>query len=402
MSLTGARVLVGISGGIAAYKMPQVVRGLQHLGADVRVVTTANAERFVAPETLAVLTRHPVHQDLFRRDEEFPVLHVGLAAWADLVLVAPATANLVAKMAHGLADDLLSALLLSTRAPILVAPSMEEHMLDHPATRENLRLLAERGCVVVEPASGELASGVTGRGRLPEPEELVARVVEQLAPTRDLAGLRLLVTAGPTVEDLDPVRYLANRSTGKMGYALARRARDRGAEVWLIAGPTPLPPPSGVSLTRVRSALELQAAVEARWPEVDVAILAAAPCDYRPRRVAAEKLHAGEVETLELVANPDIAAGLGQDKGDRLLVVFALETEPGHDRAVAKLKRKQADLVVLNNLRDEGAGFEVDTNVVTLIDARGQVESLPKMEKAAVADRVLDWVAVRRATGRQR
>jgi phosphopantothenoylcysteine decarboxylase/phosphopantothenate--cysteine ligase len=274
---------------------------------------------------------------------------------------------------------------------------MEEHMLDHPATQQNLRVLAERGCVILEPATGELASGVTGRGRLPEPEELVARVVQQLAPSRDLAGLKLLVTAGPTVEDLDPVRFLANRSTGKMGFALARRARDRGAEVWLVAGPTPLPPPSGVSLTRVRSTLEMQTAVESRWPAVDAAVLAAAPCDYRPRQLAVEKIHAGEAATLELVANPDIAAGLGRDKGDRILVVFALETEPGHDRAVAKLRRKQADLVVLNNLRDEGAGFEVDTNVVTLIDAQDRVESLPRMDKAAVADRVLDWLVARRA-----
>jgi phosphopantothenoylcysteine decarboxylase/phosphopantothenate--cysteine ligase len=395
MSLSDHRLLIGICGGIAAYKMPQVVRGLQGQGADVRVVCTAAAARFVTPATLETLTRHRVHQDMFARDDDFPVLHVGLGGWATAVLVAPATAHTVARMAHGLADDLLTAILLSTRAPVYVAPSMEEHMLDHPATRTNLELLVARGCTLIEPATGVLASGASGRGRLPEPEELVQRLAADLAPRGNLTGVRLLVTAGPTIEDLDPVRYLANRSTGKMGYALAMRARDRGAQVQLVTGPVSLPAPAGVAVTRVRSALEMQQAVALQWPTVDAAILAAAPCDYRPRERAVHKLHAGGMPPLELVPNPDIAAGLGRDKGDRLLVIFALESEAGLDRARDKRQRKNADLVVLNNLRDPGAGPETDTNVVTLIDRQDQVMPLPRMDKAQVADRILDWLAAR-------
>ena len=394
MNLQGRRILLGISGGIAAYKAPSVMRELIRLGAEVRVVMTANAHRFVAESPLAVLSRHPVHTEMFGRDEAFPVLHVGLAAWAELVLILPATANLMAKMAYGLADDLLSCLLLSTAAKIVVAPSMEEHMLDHPATQANLHLLSQRGCRLIEPAAGELASGAIGRGRLPGEEAIVAVVVRALG-TGDLQGLKLLVTAGPTVEDIDPVRFLSNRSSGKMGYALARRGQERGASVWLISGPTHLPPPPGVEVCRVRSALERQQQADALFAIADAALMAAAPADFRVRQPATEKIRRERQGlTLELVENPDIAAGLGAHKrAGQALVVFALESEAGLERAREKLARKQGDLVVLNNLREPGAGFEVDTNVVTLIDVQGQVEKLPLLSKTEVADRILDWVA---------
>ena len=395
--LKGKRILLGLSGGIAAYKAPLILRELVKLGADVRVVLTESGQRFAAESPLEVLSRHRVHADLFGRDEEFPVLHVGLAAWADLVLVAPATADFIAKMACGLADDLLSCLLLSTAAHIAVAPSMEEHMLDHPATQANLGVLRERGCLVIEPDAGELASGAEGRGRLPEPGAIVEQVARMLAGEQDLVGVKLLVTAGPTVEDIDPVRYIGNRSSGKMGYALARRALARGARVWLVSGPTQLTPPPGAELRWVRSTREMQQEAEAVFGEMDAAVMAAAPSDFRAREVAAEKIKTGHGGlTLELVENPDIAAGLGARKRvGQVLVVFALESEAGLERAREKLARKQGDMVVLNNLREEGAGFEVDTNVVTLIDVRGEAEKLPKMSKDEVADRILDWVGAR-------
>jgi len=396
MGTQGKKILIGITGGIAAYKAPLILRELVRLGADVRVVMTASAHKFAAAPTLEVLSRHPVHTDMFARDAEFPVLHVGLAGWADLVLIAPATANSIAKMAHGLADDLLSCLLLSTAAPVVVAPSMEEHMLDHAATQANMRTLRERGCLFIEPEAGELASGAPGRGRLPEPQAIAARIVEIFDAEGDLEGLKLLVTAGPTVEDIDPVRFIGNRSSGKMGYALAQRARARGARVWLVSGPTHLPEPTGVDVRGVRSALEMQAVVEGLFDEADAAILAAAVADYRVKEAAAEKIKRGRGgRTLELVETPDIAAGLGQRKQGQILVVFAMETEEGVELAKEKLARKRGDLVALNNLGEEGAGFGVDTNVVTLIDAQGQSQKLPRMSKLEVADRILDWVGSR-------
>ena len=398
MELAGKRILLGVTGGIAAYKTPLLVRELIRRGADVRVVMTESGGKFVAAATLEVLSRHPVHSDMFARDEEFPVLHLGLAGWPDLVLVAPATANSIARMALGLADDLLAAVMLSTTAPVLVAPSMEEHMLDHAATQANIETLRRRGCAIIAPEEGELASGASGRGRLPEPEVIAERAVQELVCGRDLEGLKLLVTAGPTLEDIDPVRFIGNRSSGKMGYAVAQRARKRGAQVWLISGPTQLSVPVGVELLRVRSTLELQRQADALFAEMDGAIMAAAPADYRPREVATEKIkRSGSSLHIELVENPDVAAGLGARKREeQLLVLFALETEEGLDQAREKLARKKGDLVVLNSLRDAGAGFEVDSNVVTLIDTQGKVEKLPKMSKIEVADRILDWLGEQR------
>ncbi len=386
------RVLLIVSGGIAAYKAPHIVRALAKRGAQVRVVTTAHAARFVAPATLEVLSRHPVHSDLFDRDPDFPVLHVGLAEWADLIVVAPMTAHLLARAALGMADDLATAILLGARTAIVAAPAMEENMLQHEAVQMNADTVRARGWHWIEPEVGELASGASGVGRMPEPEDIAMRAEALLHPP-DLSGLRVLVTAGPTLEDIDPVRFIGNRSTGKMGFALAARAHARGARVTLIAGPTHLSTPAGVERIDVRSALDMQRAAEAAFADSDVAVLAAAVADYRVAEIAEHKIkRGGTAPVLALVENPDIAAELGARKKGQTLVLFAMETEQGLERAREKLQRKGGDLIALNNLRDEGAGFAVDTNVLTLIDAQGEVVELPKMSKGDAADRILDWV----------
>ena len=396
MSLHQRKILLGVTGGIAAYKAPELVRQLGALGADVRVVLTRGAGEFVAEKTLAVLSRHPVYTDLFDRDGEFPVLHVGLAEWAEAILVAPATAHFFGRVAGGLADDLLTAVMMSATAPAFLAPAMEENMLASGAVAANLQTLAARGYQLIEPGTGPLASGASGRGRMPEPAALAAAVAAHFSG--DLAGLKLLVSAGPTVEDIDPVRFISNRSSGKMGYAIAQRAAERGAEVQLVSGPTALVPPAGVALREVRSTLDMQRAVAALFDGVDAAILAAAPADYRVAQIAEHKIkRSGDALSIDLVENSDIAAGLGARKQGRTLVIFAMETEKGVQRAREKLERKGGDLVVLNMLRDEGAGFGVDTNRVTFIDTAGGEEVLPLMSKLALADRILDWVRAHRA-----
>ena len=396
MSLHQRKILLGVTGGIAAYKAPELVRQLGALGADVRVVLTRGAGEFVAEKTLAVLSRHPVYTDLFDRDGEFPVLHVGLAEWAEAILVAPATAHFLGRVAGGLADDLLTAVMMSATAPAFLAPAMEENMLASGAVAANLQTLAARGYQLIEPETGPLASGASGRGRMPEPAALAAAVAAHFSG--DLAGLKLLVSAGPTVEDIDPVRFISNRSSGKMGYAIAQRAAERGAAVQLVSGPTALVPPAGVALREVRSTLDMQRAVAALFDGVDAAILAAAPADYRVAQIAEHKIkRSGDALAIDLVENPDIAAGLGACKQGRTLVIFAMETEKGVQRAREKLARKGGDLVVLNMLHDEGAGFGVDTNRVTFIDTAGGEEVLPLMSKLTLADRILDWVRARRA-----
>ena len=360
---------------------------------------TAAAARFVTATTLEVVTRHAVHTDLFERSGEFPVLHVGLGEWAELVLIAPATANTIGKMANGIGDDLLSSVLLTSAAPVLLAPAMEEGMLENPHVQRNARLLRQQGVGWIEPEEGELASGAHGKGRMASPEAIVDQVEDFLethgrrAPgeSGDLAGLTVLVTAGPTCEDLDPVRFISNRSTGKMGYAVAAGAVRRGAAVKLISGPTDLQPPEKAEVSQVRSAVEMLEVAREWFREADIAVMAAAVADYRAAEYSDDKIkRASDRIALELVPNPDIAAELGASKGNRVVVSFAMETEEGSARARAKLARKKSDLIALNNLREEGAGFAVDTNVVTLIDADGREEALPKMSKMEVADRLLD------------
>ena len=396
MSLHQRKILLGVTGGIAAYKAPELVRQFSGLGADVRVVLTRGAGEFVAEKTLEVLSRHPVYTDLFDRDGEFPVLHVGLAEWAEAILVAPATAHFLGRVAGGLADDLLTAVMMSATAPAFLAPAMEDNMLASGAVAANIHSLVEGGFHIIEPDTGPLASGASGRGRMPEPAVLAAAVAAHFSG--DLAGLKLLVSAGPTVEDIDPVRFISNRSSGKMGYAIAQRAAERGAEVQLVSGPTTLVPPAGVAVRDVRSTLDMQRAAEELFDGVDAAILAAAPADYRAAQIAEHKIkRSGAALAIDFVENPDVAAGLGTRKQGRTLVIFAMETEKGLQRAREKLARKGGDLVVLNMLHDEGAGFGVDTNRATLIDTAGGEEVLPLMSKLALADRILDWVLAHRA-----
>ncbi len=397
MSLSGRRILVGMTGGIACYKACDVVRQLAQAGARVQVVMTAGAQQFVAPLTLQTLSGRPVATDTFSCAQEAEIGHIRLADEADLALVAPATTHALAQFAHGLAGDLLGTVLLATRAPVLLAPAMNVHMWEHPATRANVRALVERGATLVGPASGSLACGYEGAGRLADPADIVEAATALLAP-KDLGGERVLVSAGPTREAVDPVRYLSNHSSGKMGYAVARVAQRRGATVVLVTGPTALPPPPGVRTVRVTTAAEMQRALEAEFRTATVLVMAAAVADYRPRQPAERKLKkARAATTLALERTADILTGLAARKGRRLVVGFAAETHAVAEEAARKLREKRLDLVVANDVTAPGAGFESDTNVVQLLAAGGEAESLPLLSKDEVAGRVLDWVVRQRA-----
>lgn len=391
MMLTGKKIVVGVTGGIAAYKACELVSRLKKRGAQVRVVLTEHACQFVQPLTFETLSGNPAYTDSF--DRKYEIGHVALAKWADLLLIAPATANCMAKMACGIADDLLSTTCLAVRCPVLVAPAMNSAMWRNPATQANLELLRSRGLRFVGPEAGRLACGDDDVGRMSEPEQIVKAVEAILNPLRDLEGLNVLVTAGPTVERIDPVRYITNRSTGKMGYALAEAARDRGANVTLVSGPTSLTAPQGVEFVRIESSAQLCAAVLERGESADVVVQAAAPADFRPKNVAERKIKkTGESMTLELEATTDIAAELGRRKQPgQILVAFAAETNDVMDNARGKLTRKNADLIVANDVSRSDAGFGVDTNVITLITAE-DVRALEKMSKRAAADAILSRV----------
>ncbi len=399
MRLEGRTVVVGLTGGIACYKACEVVRLLVGAGARVRVVMTAGAREFVSPLTLQTLSGQPVATETFSLTEESEIGHIRLADEADVVLVAPATANVLGKMAGGIADDLLTTILLATRARVVVAPAMNVHMWEHPAVQANLARLVERGVRMVGPASGFLACGYEGAGRLADPEDVVEAVRCMLAP-QDLGAERLLVTAGPTQEPIDPVRYLTNRSSGKMGHALARVARRRGATVTLVSGPTALEPPPGVRVVHVRTAAEMERAVEEAFADATALIMTAAVADYRPREPHSRKLKkAAATLTLELERNADILGGLAPRKGSRLLVGFAAETHDVTAEAHRKLQAKRLDLIVANDVTAPGAGFGADTNVVRLIDRAGLDEVLPVLPKEDVAARILDWLAAERSRG---
>jgi phosphopantothenoylcysteine decarboxylase / phosphopantothenate---cysteine ligase len=402
MTFEGRRVLVGMSGGIACYKACDVVRQLRQAGADVQVVMTRGAREFVAPLTLQTLSGARVGTDTFDLTEESEIGHIRLADGADVVVVAPATANVIAKMAHGIADDLLTTVLLATRAPILVAPAMNVHMWEHPATQANVRTLVERGVRIVGPAAGSLACGYEGAGRLVEPADVVEAVACALSP-QDLAGERVVVSAGPTRESVDPVRYLSNHSSGKMGYAIARVARRRGADVTLVSGPVALPAPPGVRLVSVESAREMERALRAEFAQATVLVMAAAVADYRPAAPSVRKIKKSSgVRRIELAENADVVAGLARGKGGRTIVGFAAETHDVVAEARRKLRAKGLDLIVANDVTAEGAGFGSDTNVVRLLDAAGLDEALPVLPKDDVASRILDWVAARRRALRPR
>lgn len=396
MSLGTRRIVVALTGGIACYKACEIVRLLVQAGAEVRVIMTAGAREFVTPLTLQTLSGHPVATDTFDPGQESQIGHIRLADEADVVLVAPATANALAKAAHGIADDLLGTVLLATRAPVVVAPAMNVNMWEHPATRDNVERLRERGVHVVGPASGLLACGWEGAGRLAEPADVVEAVRAALTP-QDLAGEHVLISAGPTREAVDPVRYLSNHSSGKMGFALARVARRRGATVTLVAGPTALPPPPGVTCVRVESAREMAEALDAAWPRATVLVMAAAVADYAPARPAPQKMKKQDAAlSLPLARTRDILTSLAARKGRRLVVGFAAETQHLPAEARRKLRAKRLDLVVGNDVTAPGAGFGSDTNVVHLFDADGGDVALPVLPKEEVASRILDWVAARR------
>ena len=363
------------------------------MGADVRVVMTASAREFVGSLTFEALSGHPVQTEMFSKDTTSPIPHIALAHWPDLVVIAPATANTIGRVAAGLADDLLSAVVMASAAPVLLAPAMETSMYRNPIVAENLARLRGIGYRTVGPGTGFLASGGEGIGRMSEPEEIADAVADALVSTTEFSGRRFVVTAGRTEEDIDPVRFLTNRSTGKMGYAVAERARRRGAGVTLVSGPGELSPPAGVEVVKVRSVAQMREAVVGAFRETDVLVMAAAVLDFRARRVATSKIKkTGTGLTLELEPTGDFLEELGRVKEDRVLVGFAMETENGVANARKKLEAKNLDLIVLNDLTVEGAGFGVDTNVVTLIDRDGSAQDLPKMSKREGADQILDRV----------
>lgn len=395
--LSGKCVVVGVTGGIAAYKTCEVVSRLKKLHADVRVIMTKNATEFVSPLTFQSLSHNPVSVDTFANIQTWEIEHIALAQRADVFVIAPATANIIGKLACGIADDMLSTTVMATHAPVLIAPAMNTAMLENAATQQNMRTLSERGMRFIAPGTGMLACGTSGAGRMSEPSQIVDEIVRTLRPREDFAGLSVVVTAGPTAEPLDPVRYITNRSSGKMGYAIAEAAHARGAHVTLISGPTAIQPPKGVDVVRIGTTQELYDAVLGH-ADADVVIQAAAPADYRAREISPTKIkRTGDSLIIELVPNPDIAAALGARKHPgQTLVGFAAETNNVIENAQGKLKRKSLDLIVANDVTRAGAGFDVDTNIVTLIDGEGMKE-LPMMTKREVADGILDRVAELRA-----
>jgi len=401
------RVALGVSGGVAAYKAAELVRRLQQEGLDVQVVMTKSAEEFVTPLTFAALTGQKVITEMFGEDSaganvDSAIEHIAVAQRIDLLVVAPATANVIAKMARGLADDFLTTLYLATTAHVVVAPAMNVNMWDHAATQENVETLRARGVHVVSPEQGYLACGMTGAGRLASVEAIAKAVCGRLGIEHDLDDEAVIVTAGPTCEDLDPVRYLTNRSSGKMGYALAEAARRRGARVILISGPTRLDPPQGVEFVSVRSTEQMQEAVAENLPRATAVIMAAAVADYRPvtRDTKKMKRDDGRV-TLELESTPDILAGIARAKGDRIVVGFAAETDHVAEHARAKLESKQADLIVANDVTAEGAGFDHETNIITMYSRDGSETAFPRMPKIEAAHRILDRLLELRRAGRE-
>lgn len=402
-SLAGKCVVLGVTGGIAAYKACELTSRLRKAGAQVYVIMTKNACQFVAPLTFETLSNHPVATDTFARPETWEVEHVALAKRADVFVIAPATANILAKMACGLADDMLSTTVLATRAPVLVAPAMNTGMWDNPATQENVERLQQRGVHFIGPEGGFLACGDTGAGRMSEPKDIFDAIEKLLAMQQDLAGLSVLVTAGPTQERLDPVRFITNRSSGKMGYAIAAAAAARGASVTLVTGPTSLPIPQGVNAVRILSTQELYGQMLALCPKMDVVIQAAAPADFTPETVADQKIkkQGNEPLVIRLTQTPDVAAAVGKTKKEgQTLVGFAAETNDVLQNAQKKLAKKNLDLIVANDVTAPGAGFDVDTNIVTFVTQDG-LEKLPKMKKAEVADALLDRILRAREGKRQ-
>jgi phosphopantothenoylcysteine decarboxylase/phosphopantothenate--cysteine ligase len=396
--MRGKTVVLGVTGGIAAYKAAALCSKLAQAGVDVRVIMTTSATRFVQPLTFQTLSHHTVAIDTFDERDPSGVQHIDLADAAQLIVIAPATANVIGKLANGIADDMLTTTVLASLAPVLIAPAMNVHMYDHPAVQHNLATLKQRGVQIFDPGEGQLACGYVGKGRMAEPEQLFERIATLLSDHRPLQGKRVLITAGGTIERIDPVRYLTNDSSGKMGYAFAEVAKELGAEVTLILGRTTQSPPAGVEVISIESTQQMLDAVLARFDDTDIVIKAAAVADYRPATTATNKIKKkDDTLQLELVKNPDILQLLGERKTSQFIVGFAAETEHMEQYAIDKLKRKRSDLLVANNVTLPGAGFGTDTNIVTLFDKQGVIESLPIMDKRQVARHVMELIAKRLA-----
>ncbi len=390
--LTNKNILIGVTGGIAAYKIVEVASRLKKSGANVRVMMTRNATEFVSPRTFQEITGNAVSVEMFGDAANFHVAHIALADFADAILIAPATANFLAKMAHGICDDLLTTTVLACDKKILIAPSMNTKMFDNPATQENLRILRERGVKILEPATGELACGTSGKGRLPEPVEICAEI-EKLFAAKTLAGKKILVTAGGTVEAIDPVRYIGNRSSGRMGCEIAKSAANSGAQVVLVVGKIEVEPPKNLTVIRVESATQMREEVLKIFDSVDAVIMSAAVADFRVKNPAEQKIKKSDEMTLELVKNPDILRELGTLKKNQVLVGFAAETQNVLDYAKKKLAEKNLNFIVANDVTAEGAGFGVPTNIASIIWRDGTVESFPKMKKSALAEKIIERVA---------
>ena len=398
-NLSGKTVLLGITGGIAAYKMANVASALRKTGAEVHCILTQNATQFITPLTFETLSNNRCIVDTFDRNFQYDVAHVSLAKKADVILIAPATANVIAKLAHGLADDMLTTTVLASRCPKLIAPAMNTAMLENPATQENLATLRRYGFTVIEPATGMLACKDVGSGKLPEPEVLCEEIYRVIAREKDLQGLHITVTAGPTQESLDPVRFLTNHSSGKMGYAIAREAMLRGADVTLISGPVALKAPLGVKLVNITTAQEMLEGVQAALPQTDVLVMAVAVADYRPAVVADQKMKKGEGDmSIPLERTGDVLGWVAQHRHPGLFVCgFSMETEHMLENSQKKRTKKKLDMIVANNLKTQGAGFGVETNVVTLI-TQDWVEELPLLGKDEVAGKLLTAIAAQRQT----
>ena len=391
MILKGKNVILGVSGGIAVYKACEIISRLKKLGANVDVIMTESASKFVTPLTFQSLSLNKVIFDMFDEPKYWEIGHIALAKKADIFLIAPATANIIGKIACGIADDMLTTTIMAAKCPVLIAPAMNTNMYENEIVQENMEKLKHRGYHIIEPIEGLLACGDVGNGKLPEPLDIVNRVTELLLFTKDLSGIKILVTAGPTREKFDPVRFITNNSSGKMGYAIAERAMRRGADVTLISGPTSIMPPSGVNLINTVSAIDMRTAVLENLENSDVVIKSAAVSDYSPSEVQKNKIKKTEdTITLTLKKNPDILAEVGEKKGSRVLIGFAMETEDLLKNARSKLKKKNLDMIVANDLMTEGAGFAVDTNVVTLLYKDGRTEKMEMMSKENLADVILD------------
>ena len=391
--LKGKKIVLGITGGIAAYKAAELTRSLIKEGAQVRVIMTKNATAFISPLTLQTLSNNIVYTEMYLTPDQYDIAHITLAEFADAFVIAPATANIIGKIASGIADDLLSTTIMAAHKPTLICPAMNDKMLANPIVQENIGKLKKYKYVIMESSVGELACKTTGAGRLPEVPEIIEEIEKLLTP-QNLAGERILITAGPTEEPLDPVRFITNLSSGKMGYALARVARRRGAQVTLITGPTNLSLPSVENIIKVRTAQEMHKAVIDNYKKATVIIKAAAVADYRPKVIASEKIKKDDKpRSIELVRNPDIIAEIGQNKKNIVLVGFAMETKDLLANAREKLEKKNMDLIVANSLREKGAGFKTDTNKITIIDRAGEVQSMPIMTKIEAAEKILERVA---------